>query len=79
MQLRVKARERAVKRALALSGITLRGIHCHVGSQLLDTQAHTAAVRIMVEFAKQILDEMKLAVEEINNGGGLGIRYTNSA
>jgi len=65
----------AVRRALELPGIGLRGIHCHIGSQLLDTQAHTAAVQVMVEFARQVLDETGLAVEEINTGGGLGIRY----
>lgn len=66
---------RAVRRALELPGVRLRGIHCHVGSQLLDTEAHTAAVRIMVELAKQIADETGVEVEEINTGGGLGIRY----
>ncbi len=68
----------AIKKALTLPGINLRGIHCHVGSQCLDTDAHTAAIRIMVEFAKQILDETGFAVEEINTGGGLGIRYIES-
>jgi len=65
----------AVKRALELPGTSLRGIHCHIGSQLLDTQAHTAAVQTMVEFAGQVLDEAGLAMEEINTGGGLGISY----
>ena len=65
----------AVRRALECPGITLRGIHCHVGSQLLDTEAHEAAVRIMVEFARQVLDETGVTLEEINTGGGLGIRY----
>lgn len=65
----------AVKRALECKGITLRGIHCHVGSQLLDLEAHTAAIPIMVEFAKQVFDETGFTFEEINTGGGLGIRY----
>lgn len=65
----------AIKHALTLPGITLHGIHCHVGSQLLDLEAHTAAIRIMVEFAKDILDQTGFEVEEINTGGGLGIRY----
>jgi diaminopimelate decarboxylase len=65
----------AVRRALELPGINLKGIHCHVGSQCLDTEAHTAAVGIMVEFAKQALDETGVIFEEINTGGGLGIRY----
>jgi diaminopimelate decarboxylase len=65
----------AFRRALECPGINLRGIHCHVGSQLLDTDAHTAAARIMIEFARQALDETGFAVEEVNTGGGLGIRY----
>lgn len=65
----------AVKRALELPGITFRGIHCHVGSQLLDLDAHVAGIRIMVEFARQAYDETGVEIEEINTGGGLGIRY----
>lgn len=65
----------AVKRALELPGITLKGIHCHVGSQLLDLEAHTAGMRIMAEFTRQAFDETGIQFEEINTGGGLGIRY----
>jgi len=68
----------AVKRALESPGITLRGIHCHIGSQLLDLEAHVGAVRIMVEFVREALDETGVALEEINTGGGLGIRYVES-
>ncbi|HEY3297442.1 MAG TPA: diaminopimelate decarboxylase [Armatimonadota bacterium] len=67
-----------IKKAVALPNIALRGIHCHVGSQLLDFEAHIAAIRIMVELAKDIKDQTGLAVEEINTGGGLGIRYVES-
>ena len=67
-----------VEKALSLPNIALRGIHCHVGSQLLDFEAHTAAIRIMVEFAKNIADKTGVSVEEINTGGGLGIRYVES-
>lgn len=65
----------AVRHALDCPGIRLWGIHCHVGSQLLDTEAHTGAVCIFVEFVKQVLDETGYQVEEVNTGGGLGIRY----
>ncbi len=65
----------AVKRALECPGVTLRGIHCHVGSQLLDLESHIGAIPIMVGFAKQVFDETGTVIEEINTGGGLGIRY----
>lgn len=66
---------KAVKLALSSDKIALKGIHCHVGSQLLDTEAHTAAIGIMVS---QIRDETGLALEEVNTGGGLGIRYVET-
>ncbi len=65
----------AVRRALECPGIRLWGVHCHVGSQLLDTEAHSGAVCIFVEFIKQVLDETGYEVEEVNTGGGLGIQY----
>lgn len=65
----------AVKRALECPGVTFRGIHCHVGSQLLDLDAHVGAIPVMVGFARQVYDETGVMVEEINTGGGLGICY----
>ncbi len=65
----------AVRKALDYPGIDLRGIHCHVGSQLLDTEAHTAAIDVMVGFAREILDETGYLIEDLDTGGGLGIRY----
>lgn len=69
---------RAVRRALECPDIVFHGIHCHVGSQLLDMDAHIGATRIMVEFARHAYDETGVAVREINLGGGLGVRYVES-
>jgi diaminopimelate decarboxylase len=65
----------AVRRILDTPGLRLRGIHCHIGSQLHDAEAHTAAVDIMVDFLRSIRDATGVVVEELNIGGGLGIRY----
>lgn len=69
---------KAVKAALAAPMIDLRGIHCHIGSQLLDTECHEQATKVMVDFMKEILDETGYTVEQLNLGGGLGIRYIES-
>ncbi|MDO8585984.1 MAG: diaminopimelate decarboxylase [Armatimonadota bacterium] len=69
---------KGVKAALAAPAINLKGIHCHVGSQLLDTEAHEQAAEVMVAFMKEVLDETGYEVEQLNLGGGLGIRYTES-
>lgn len=66
---------KAIVRALELPRIALKGIHCHIGSQLLDTMDHEHASRLMAKFAREILDKTGLVLEEIDLGGGLGIRY----
>lgn len=69
---------RAIKQVLDCPRLRLRGIHCHVGSQLLDSTAHRQTVRIMAEFLRHMLDQTGRAAEELNLGGGLGIRYLDS-
>jgi diaminopimelate decarboxylase len=65
----------AVRRVLELPSLRLRGIHCHVGSSLRDSEAHCQAVRIMVDLLAAIRDGEGLTLDELNIGGGLGIRY----
>ena len=69
---------KGVERALAAPRIKLKGFHCHVGSQLLDTEAHEQAAIIMVGFIKEVLDRTGRIIEQLNLGGGLGIRYAES-
>ncbi len=75
MNIKDGAAMQAVKKSLDCKGINLKGIHCHVGSQLLDLEAHEAGIRIMVEFEKEVIDQTGYVLDEINTGGGLGIRY----
>lgn len=68
----------AVRRACAIPGIRFRGIHCHVGSQLLDSETHEQAVEIMMNLMQSVFSETGAMVEELNIGGGLGVRYLES-
>jgi diaminopimelate decarboxylase len=65
----------AVKQALAYSSIRLRGLHAHVGSQLLDTEAHVTAADMLCQFLRAVRDQTGFVAEELILGGGLGIRY----
>lgn len=67
--------EEAVKEAVALKNINLVGIHCHIGSQIFETEPFGAAAEVMLRFAKKITNEYGAAVSEINFGGGYGIKY----
>ena len=65
----------AVKQILNTPGLRFRGIHCHIGSQLLDAETHEQAVAIMVGLMEDIVRETGAPVELLNIGGGLGVRY----
>ncbi len=65
----------ALQRALEIPRVEVLGLHCHIGSQLLHLYSYLEAVKIMVNFMKQVKEATGFEVEEFNLGGGLGIRY----
>ena len=68
----------AVVKVLGRQGLLFTGLHAHVGSNLRDMEAHLAALDAVLDLALAIRDETGLSVEELNLGGGLGIRYLPS-
>ncbi|MDQ7842894.1 MAG: diaminopimelate decarboxylase [Armatimonadota bacterium] len=72
------AADRAAARAAALDRVRLRGLHAHVGSQVCDLEPFRLEAAALVEFAARLRDALAIAVEELNLGGGLGIRYLSS-
>jgi diaminopimelate decarboxylase len=67
----------AIRRAADADGIRLRGMHCHIGSQLFGLDSYRRAVEVMMEFVAQVRSETGVTLEELNVGGGLGILYTH--
>ncbi|HEY3281733.1 MAG TPA: diaminopimelate decarboxylase [Armatimonadota bacterium] len=65
----------AIKLALTLPRVKLTGIHCHIGSQLLHLDTHLDAIQILVDFMKEVQDATGATLDEVNVGGGVGIRY----
>lgn len=65
-----------VKAALDTNGVRLVGLHCHIGSQIFDIEPFADAADIMVRFIADIKRECSFEVEELNLGGGFGVRYT---
>jgi diaminopimelate decarboxylase len=62
------------REALSCENIQPVGIHCHIGSQILDVEPFVRAAGVMVRIAKEITD-MGVRLEFIDLGGGLGIPY----
>ena len=65
-----------VRRALALPGLELMGLHCHIGSQIFDEQPFIHAAEVMLTFMAEIRRETGVTLRELDLGGGFGIRYT---
>jgi diaminopimelate decarboxylase len=68
------ARE-AIRRALEIPRVRLRGLHCHVGSQVMDLEPFTLAAHAMMDVAIWMARDLQTTVEDLDLGGGLGIRY----
>lgn len=58
-------------------GLDFVGFHCHIGSQILETEGFEAAVEVMIDFIREVADETGFLATELDLGGGLGIRYVN--
>ena len=67
-----------VKRALEAKGVHLSGLHCHIGSQIFDIEPFAEAADIMVRFIAELKSTLGFEAEELNLGGGLGVRYTEA-
>jgi len=61
--------------AMGLEGVNPVGLHCHIGSQILDTAPFVEAAARMMELAGRIV-EVGGKIEMMDFGGGLGIPYT---
>ena len=64
-----------VKFASTLKNVSVLGVHCHIGSQIFDLAPFELAAKVMLEFISEIKKETGIEIEELNLGGGFGIKY----
>ncbi|WP_457623962.1 diaminopimelate decarboxylase [Persephonella sp.] len=64
----------AFKLAEKLENLNLVGIHCHIGSQIMDVSPYREAVEKTVELVFK-LEKEGIKLQHIDIGGGLGIKY----
>ncbi len=65
-----------VKAAISAENIEFKGIHCHIGSQIFDVDPFEHAAEVMIGFMAQIKAETGVECEELDLGGGFGIKYS---
>jgi len=66
---------RAVREALSLRGLDLRGYHAHVGTGLFEPAPIAESVRRLLSFAHLARRQTGYWPGELSPGGGLGIAY----
>ncbi|AFY70275.1 diaminopimelate decarboxylase [Thalassoporum mexicanum PCC 7367] len=54
------------------------GLHAHIGSQIFELQPHRDIAQAILPWFKLAQEKYGLNLSELNIGGGLGIRYTES-
>ncbi|MEN2766132.1 diaminopimelate decarboxylase [Ornithinibacillus xuwenensis] len=56
--------------------INFKGLHCHIGSQIFDTERFVLATNILFDAISKWNTKYGYSPEVLNLGGGFGIRYT---
>ncbi len=72
------AAKKITAEALKLKNVKLIGFHCHIGSQIFETEPFVEAARIMLDFINETEEEMCTSFEELVLGGGFGIKYNEN-
>jgi len=67
----------AVKSVLNAPQLELKGVHCHIGSQIHELDAFRCAAQVMMDFLQEARKETGWIAEELDMGGGLGVYYTS--
>ena len=56
--------------------LELMGLHAHIGSQIFEPQSYKDEVEVLISELARIKNEHNIELEELNIGGGLGVKYT---
>ncbi len=70
--------EQIAKYAAELENIELYGFHCHVGSQVFDSDVFLRASEIMLDFIALMQKKYGFVTKELDLGGGYGVRYLDA-
>lgn len=67
---------KAVEEVLNCKHLNFKGLHAHIGSQLLENDVYTKEIEVLAKFSLEIYQKYCVKVEMLNVGGGFGIFYT---
>lgn len=65
-----------IKRLSTNPKLHFSGLHCHIGSQILDGTSYQKEAEVLLRFVKALKENSGITIRELNLGGGFGVRYT---
>jgi diaminopimelate decarboxylase len=63
------------RRAKALPQLAIKGVDCHIGSQLTDTSPFLDALQRVLKLIDALASDDGITIKHLDLGGGLGVRY----
>ena len=70
--------DEAVEAVLKCENISLCGFHCHIGSQIFESDPFIMAAELMLDFIAHIKTTQNYTADILNLGGGFGVKYLES-
>ena len=70
--------DEAVEAVLKCENISLCGFHCHIGSQIFESDPFITAAELMLDFIAHIKTTQNYTADILNLGGGFGVKYLES-
>lgn len=70
--------KKATEILLSKENIEFCGFHCHIGSQIFESEPFVTASEMMLEFIADIKKDLGYEPKMLNLGGGFGVRYVES-
>lgn len=70
--------EEMTRLALSLPHLSLEGFHCHIGSQVFDSDVYLSASDVMLGFVAEMKNKLGYEAKQLDIGGGYGVRYVAS-
>lgn len=65
----------AALKATEYDNISLLGVHCHIASQVSETEPFCEAADVMMNFINEFYLKTGVMFKELNLGGGFGVKY----
>ena len=75
----IKRSLEAYRQARELNNLEIRGVDCHIGSQLTSVEPFVESIRRLKILIEKLDQELGLHIQYLDLGGGLGITYEEEA